>query len=388
MSAGLELQSDNDSVSISQLLYNANTSLLNKQKDEIIDLLGGMTNILQIYIANKHDLLSRNQQDTLSHILISCNNTEQVHHSNNLSRTTKTITTDPSHGIDPSHRTQQQSSLFNSASILDPNNITSQEQQEFKIYLHTRDDLYHKIFENQIADKITRYVLSKWALGLITILTLCFSIPISPNTSWRFILLILMSIFVLAQLFAVNLPMMRSMLFSFELGYKIFACIVIYVCSVALLTKKLQQTTAKYDLVDLHFINILNIAAVFLITNHDAWRMPIKLKIGILACLIAMYIYFWGLAFFCEDLFLGIEYDDILWKVPLLGQYLSLRGLFISSISNLIIFFCKQEWNMIRHKNKSSIYALRPSIQWIIDWQQFGKQLSDLDIDKYHTINA
>ena len=222
-------------------------------------------------------------------------------------------------------------------------------------------------------------------LIFIIFLIICFGAlgAIKQLSAIRFTLLLIMFLFLFLQLFAINLPMMRSMLFSFELGYKMFACIVIYITSTQLLVEKLKQDhDLKFDLIDLHFINLLNIGVVFLITNHDAWRMPNTLKLVIVAGIILAYIYFWCLAFFQKDFMLGFNYQDILWKVPVLGMTLSLRGLLISSLSNLIIFFGKQEWNMTSEKNKSSIYALKPRIRWIVDWQP-----SDIN-HKYHKLNS
>ena len=123
-------------------------------------------------------------------------------------------------------------------------------------------------------------------LIFIIFLIICFGALgiIKQLSALRFTLLLIMFLFLFLQLFAINIPMMRSMLFSFELGYKMFACIVIYITSKQLLVEKLKQDNdkLKFDLIDLHFINLLNIGVVFLITNHDSWRMPNTLKCVIL----------------------------------------------------------------------------------------------------------
>ena len=71
-----------------------------------------------------------------------------------------------------------------------------------------------------------------------------------------------------------------------------------------------------------------------------------------------------------------LHFEDVAWTVPLLGQPLSMRSLFVSSMSNLIIFVTKQIWSMVRDKNKSAVFAVKPSIKWIVDWEQFGNDRS------------
>ena len=106
--------------SLSQLLYESDVELLNTYSDKIINTLGGINNILHIYIANKKQLLNKTQQDELSETLRLCKDKSRfVHKINNLSV-----------------ETLQSSSV----SIINPKYITSQEQylEGFNIFLHTR----------------------------------------------------------------------------------------------------------------------------------------------------------------------------------------------------------------------------------------------------------
>ena len=237
--------------------------------------------------------------------------------------------------------------------------------QRTDIFLFDDDGIAKKLFSLETATRIHQLHSSKWNLAGIAIV-ICAMFAILFGTH---ILAIISETCCIAILvvgpFTFNTEMMKVYVKSFDYWYKWFNW-TLYLCAYSVWTNH-QHDMNGTAWTEFALRNLVITITIFYIFSIDAYHVPERKKKRALLILILTAAYFyvcivWQLYFQNP----AKDWEDLEIQIPLMQVEVSLRGMMMSSLGNLIIFMIKQLALMVAHPGAAD-FGLYPEIKWIGD---------------------
>lgn len=309
----------------SELLENGATC--NDYKDELIDILGGIDNILSHYISNQQDNFSLTQQQ-----------------------------------------------ITQIGKILSENVEDPQPMLRTDLFLKKHDDWIHYFFQSETAAKITKTIWNKWVIGIILVFIVLvfigsFANTFTPSTFDQprkiieIILIIIITIYAILLILAVNRFVFKKITRSFEFGFKTFYAIRLAV-SYHLYTWQIQgdQETNFLNVIHLLFVTIAIVLPVIVVSLFDGYNIKIsnKMVFGISFSLFyTLQAFIWTFNFVDpgNEASIDITSNGFV-KYPVIAM----MG---SSTRIIAIFFWKQTLWSIRRRDRCINIRVSPYLHWI-----------------------
>ena len=239
-----------------------------------------------------------------------------------------------------------------------------EQTQNIVIYLNKYDTILHYILNKNISNKLILFYRSKSNVIMISILCLFYWIligllPLYIHSKWYHIQLytivvtILFFIYLAWSLIGIlscNYYIVINMFwFNFQFYYKLFNAMVWITCDLIIASNNDSYL----------FINIMSgiatILAVILFGISEGWQTKKVSKI---------IIGFWLLIVFIQTLYISIKFTQDN-TINIFGYSFSLKSIMNSAITNLIIFFGKQLWTLIRYGDNVFINTPYLHKKWI-----------------------
>eukprot|EP01084_Bolivina_argentea_P249624 417975_1 len=307
--------------------------------DELIQIMGGIDNILSHYLSNKNSDLLNKSQIQLIHQSLSVNiqqyqSNEPKSESNIPTETDKTYTSD---GV---KFTKQ--SLF--TEIFEPHNTVLNHLFGSNIGPKIQQVIYHKI-----AKTISAVML------LYAILSVFVSIPEPFGTIFAYIGIIYFILWLIPFIMTVNRTALYLISRSFEFWFKIFYAV--FLCALKIIAERNRTKDTWFDTYILLSIDELLVIALFSITDGLQWSLKSKFIIGVIIA-----IYYSLCAFFGE--FFWTERDDTIIEISDTIS-VQLRSMIASAYRVLAIFIWKQTISSVWKKRRATIIKYSPYIKWV-----------------------
>eukprot|EP01084_Bolivina_argentea_P191728 329316_1 len=243
-----------------------------------------------------------------------------------------------------------------STSILEP--VTTQ-TQSFKITLNTANDILHKLFEFEIAEKIKSFVMSIWHALILILWTILFVTIKTFWVDWVWVITIVVALLLIplfTYLMTFNIDMLKAVTTRFDFLFQLYN-IIAYRILRSMLIKEIWKRP------DTWLENIGGVMIVIVIVCGDAAEIPRYTKMSILVFFIAIWGSFYATTYFQGTITGDDQYEDIQFQI--LGNSISLRNIALALLSNSLIFFGKQLFFMIKSATKTNVLTVRPDIEWI-----------------------
>lgn len=221
------------------------------------------------------------------------------------------------------------------------------------------------------ADRAANFVFSKLNIGIGLLLGLLSIIVRFLFFNYQSVPAILCLIWGLAGMCTYNISVTKRMMWSFMFWFKMYNWIIFITCYAFLVRVNLAIEGCNF------ITGTLIVAAG---ATHDGWHVRPVYKLGfcviIVTCLLLMcgFVYFEGKIPLVENVDGVQTFQDQ--DIKIFGQTIGLRATALGAITNLLIFFSEQVWNIARYKERSGVIQARPKIQWIDDWEGYTRQVS------------
>ena len=172
--------------------------------------------------------------------------------------------------------------------------------------------------------------------------------------------------------FTFDAEMMTFYLRSFDFWYKWFNW-TMYLCAYLIWTNR-QYEMDNVARTEFAFRNLTITIAMLHIFSVDAYHVPDRKKKRTLLFMILIAIYFhicivWRLHFMKPT----ARWRDSEIDIPLMQIKVSLRGMMMNSMGNLIIFMVKQLVRMINHPQVAA-FELYPKVNWIAEDEEVHQE--------------
>ena len=237
------------------------------------------------------------------------------------------------------------------------------------VFLFEDNSIAHNLCNPETAEQLHQIHFSKRSLIgiIIAAATALGAIPLSID-----ILAIIAEIFCILILlvgpFTFDAEMMKFYLKSFDFWYKWYNWIM-YLCAYSVWTNH-QYVMANMAWTEFALRNLVITLTMFYIFAVDAYHVPERNKKRALLILIVVAIYFYVCIFWrLHFLHPRDHWEDWDIELPLMQVNVSLRGMMMSSMGNLIIFMIKQLVLMALHPGVAA-FELYPKVTWIGDEEE------------------
>ena len=280
------------------------------------------------------------------------------------------------------------SSLRTAKSSSDSKAITLQKRQ-FRLIAYHFNDIIHLIIpksKSYIADNIANFVLFSQYLSYISILCfVLYSIQVSSNVIYlsvndieltnKYIFFYILGICLdictlflsLLYLICYNLEIAISQLKTFDTMYKfanaILWCILIaYYCN--------NNTEKRWIVWD--FINFC--ASIVVVSCIDGLYVKYNLRLLKIMIVLATIIFFVLISYVQYKNNHTLSYDR---TINIFGNNINVESTVFNFEVNLVIFFTKQLYYLIRYPKFTTVVSVRPMIEWRRDYYLNSNSISD-----------
>ena len=235
--------------------------------------------------------------------------------------------------------------------------------QRTDIFLFEDNSIAHRFFKPETAEKVRQIHFSKCSVVGLNLFAVASLIAILLNISVLSIISeICCIVILLIGPFTFDTKMMKFYLKSFDFWYKWFNW-TMYFWAYSIWTNH-QFDMSSSAWMEFSFRNLAITIAMLHIFSLDAYHVPDRKKKSALLVCILIVIYFhicivWRLYFMNPtERWMDWEID-----IPLMRIKVSLRGMMMNSMGNLIIFMIKQLLLMIQHPQVAA-FDLYPTVAW------------------------
>lgn len=344
---------------------------LTSNEHDIIIQLGGIRHLIQTQL--DHELNSNTSPKNSTDVKSNKNDSGSTTALSITSVPDMSMTNDESTG-----KVNHMHSINSNNNNRSMNKSSVENEELYSMTLYTSDNLIHSIstkknscvhISESFADKMSKFVHSKFYRYLVIILLIIFSITIfgqivsrlpdnGSQTGFQALTILFKIIFtslVIITILTFNQLLFWLELMTFDTLFKFYnACVLLFTVNWILRIDGQLDIVASIDSV---IISISLLSLTLMLATIDAWGIQHKFKLGCLVFSLVVILWLYGLAFFSNR--------DIEFK--LFGKDISVKRLFLNGVLNYAVFQAKQIYSMIKYPTKAGVVYACPTLNWVKD---------------------